>query len=316
MTDNESINCSMTLSMCPYTLKPLNELSEVSTEHIFPDAIGGMKDYSLLVDRKSNSDLGTSVDAPLYSSFPVKMLCVQHGIRSRSGDPKLEFTGELSGTGKKVRVTIDHECGLSLDISEQVDFSADKASARIIVPADQEEAFLKQFSKGNKRKGKDVTVIGTDSFDCPAIQTNIDIELRDIVLGLAKIAYLSAFEYLGDEFLADECNDDWRRLLAATSWPEIRRSRISNGDLLGTKMMDCLLPDIQPHEHAVAVVNVGQPGPLVAVSLFGKSCLSRFYTASLTSNYGLDLMEGRVAICDTKCRTTRILNYKEVMGLA
>ncbi len=98
---------------CPYTLLPLAELEAaatgprpaISTEHIFPDSIGGVKDYAIRVSSKANSELGARIDAPLAASFLVSGLRMMHGIRSRSGDPELTLRGRIEGTNKEVELT-------------------------------------------------------------------------------------------------------------------------------------------------------------------------------------------------------------------
>src|SRR4051794_39104880 len=79
--------------LCPYTLKPLAELPEVNREHIFPDSIGGGAAYVVSVDAKTNSSLGTTVDAAFVDSPLLAALRSRLGIKSRSGLSKWRLNG-------------------------------------------------------------------------------------------------------------------------------------------------------------------------------------------------------------------------------
>lgn len=83
----------ITYNLCPYTLKPLVEIAKTNAEHIFADAIRGVKGYTIRVSAKSNGNLGTLIDAPLISWF-LSGLRLTHGIKSRTGDPELKFRGD------------------------------------------------------------------------------------------------------------------------------------------------------------------------------------------------------------------------------
>ncbi|MBS0657226.1 MAG: hypothetical protein JSR82_03140 [Verrucomicrobia bacterium] len=127
--------------------------------------------------------------------------------------------------------------------------------------------------------------------------------------GMAKVAYLAAFEFLGDQFLDDPLNLEWRNLMMARSTAEVAASKLRFMPLGPKEVLyeAALLPDLGPHEHAITICNFQQNTPLVALKLFG--CLSHVFRVSQSGTYGLELLEGQIAICDSVKRTIRTQSF-------
>lgn len=134
-------------------------------------------------------------------------------------------------------------------------------------------------------------------------------ELAAVSAGMARIAYLAVFEFLGDQFLDDPLNQEWRNLIGARSTAEVARSELAFMPLGPAEVLyeAALLPDLGPHEHAITICNFQQNTPLVALKLFG--CLSHVFRVSQCGTYGLELLEGQIAVCDSVKRTVRIQSF-------
>ncbi|MBS0657782.1 MAG: hypothetical protein JSR82_05975 [Verrucomicrobia bacterium] len=134
-------------------------------------------------------------------------------------------------------------------------------------------------------------------------------EMAAVSAGLAKVAYLAAFEFFGDPFLDDPLNPEWRNLIAALTTGDVSRSELGFTPLGPAEALyeAALLPDLGHHEHAITICNFQQNTPLVALKLFG--CLSHVFRVSQSECYGLELLEGQIAICDSVKRTIRMQSY-------
>lgn len=53
---------------CPYTNNDINE-SDANLEHIIPLALGGSNQFTILVDEKANSTIGSDIDAAISNNF-------------------------------------------------------------------------------------------------------------------------------------------------------------------------------------------------------------------------------------------------------
>jgi hypothetical protein len=139
----------------------------------------------------------------------------------------------------------------------------------------------------------------------------LEIDVLAIQRALAKIAYGAIYDYLGDEYLYDPMVAEWRRMLFSDDPEEVERSRIHGLAFDVERMLAILLPPLKPHEHGVAVANLQQRGPVVAVSLFGGSFYSLVALASETSNYGMEELDGKISICDAKAATMKFIHFRE-----
>jgi hypothetical protein len=106
--DNQHEDMSIPLqSRCPYTLKPLSEISRITDEHIFPAAIGGPSSYCVKADENLNPTLGSTTDARFVNSKLVEMRRAVFGVQGRlSREPRSELKGEVLGSDRSVKVKI------------------------------------------------------------------------------------------------------------------------------------------------------------------------------------------------------------------
>lgn len=92
------------LTICPYTLKPVSQLSEKSREHIIPDAIGGPDGFSVYAEKSENGRLNNAIDAPFANDDFVRMLATQHGVKNRSGPVTWKIRGKTTIDGEEFDV--------------------------------------------------------------------------------------------------------------------------------------------------------------------------------------------------------------------
>jgi len=297
---------------CPYTLKLLSELDDVNVEHIFPDAIGGVKDYSVKVSTDVNSQLGTRIDAPLINSFPISILRFLNGIKSRSGKPSIRMKGNEVKSGREFEIEIPYEGDVEIHIRKPVELASDKKSGTIIIKPDERDSFLRKFLDNHKRKGHAVRIDGETKGQIDLIEVLMEIDILALKRAMFKIAYLAVYCYLGDRFLDDPLIVEWHKAFLSPDENDTYNANISGlPPFDDSDPMKMFMPPIQQYEHAATVVNLKQDGPVVAVSLFGGSLHTLISIASETSNYDLDEGEGLIAICNAKTGKTRFINFMD-----
>lgn len=304
---------------CPYTLRRLAEIEAdpksldppTNDEHIIPDAIGGTKEFTFRAETRANSDLGTKVDFPLLNSFLINGLRLMYGIKSRSGDPKLTLQGTILTGNKVVEMTFWGGGDITTHVRRPVEVDSSGNKIKVVVPASERDAFVANFIKNHARKGKTAVIEKEWSLVGEPLSVNLEIDLLAIKRALAKIAYGAIYEHLGDEYLHDPMVVEWRRMLFSDDPEEVKRSKIHGVAFDVEKMLSILLPPLKPHEHGVAVANLRQRGPVVAVSLFGGSFHSLVALASEFSNYGMEELDGKISICDAKAGTMKFIDFRE-----
>lgn len=300
-----------THNICPYTLKRLAELSKTNVEHIFADAIGGTADYTVRVDADTNFRLGTTVDAAFVESPLLAMFRCRHGIKSRSGPSKWRLRGKTEETNRPVEVTFASDGSVDIRYLKPVEFDSSGTKGTIIIPPEQRETFLADLVANLKRKGKTLVINSEVKGQAEPVKLDFSVELNALKQGLLKIAFLATYEFLGDAFLRDSLIPEWHKAVLSASTADAMTAQIHGRALEWDEHFNILLPDLQKHEHAVAVFALQQQGPLVLVKLFGCDLLSAFCMASNTSTFGLDTLEGKITICDTKTRRTRAIPFAD-----
>lgn len=300
-----------TYETCPYTLTPLADLEHVNDEHIFPDAIGGTKEYSVRVSADKNSELGTTIDAPLVDSALIGALRLVHGIKSRSGPPKWKLRGKTSTTQRDVDVVFPEEGDTKIRMRKPVEMDDAGAAGKIIITPDKRDAFLTQFIKNHRKKGKTVQLTGESRVLGEPIEVDLSVDLIALRRGLLKIAFLGLYQFLGDVFLGDPLVEEWHRAIFAEDPEDAKQAKIHGVAFDCDEVMQVMIPDLQPYEHAVSVANLQQCGPVVAVALFGKGFHSLLALGSETDTYGLDVLEGNVVICDAKNGKVRSMRFED-----
>ena len=301
---------SVTHDICPYTLKKLADLPSVNDEHIFPDSIGGTASYIVRVDTTTNSQLGTTVDSAFVDSPLLAALRSGLGIKSRSGASKWKLRVVTEGTNRPVEVVFESDGNVDFRYQKPVEFDA-SGKGTIIVAPECRDAFIENIIKNLKRKGKTLQIADEILGQAEPVKLNFTIELDALKQGLMKIAFLAAYEFLGDAFLKDPLIPEWHKAVLSSSAADAMTAKIHGKALEPNEYLNVLLPDIQGHEHAVAVFDLQQRGPVVIVKLFGSDLLSSFCMVSETSNFGLKPLDGKIVICDTKARRVRTMKYAD-----
>lgn len=202
---------------CPYTRQSLDQLLDCSKEHVIFDAIGGPDDYSVTVNRDSNSWFGGEIDGPFVDSELV--IGLRHGqrIRSRSGIPSLVFNGKTADGEWQVRVLLPADGPTKVDYWPPFKFSGDGTRVQVRASIDQVDRALAEVRKSLARKGgRLLDTIKRQTLPPPEIHCVSTEDLNVLRAGLLKTAYLSTFEYVGDPFLDDPLNAEWQRAIRTT----------------------------------------------------------------------------------------------------
>lgn len=300
-----------TYNKCPYSLKLLTELEKVNEEHIFPDALGGGRDFSITVSEKLNSQLGTTLDSKLIDSPLIAGARLANGIKSRAGSPKWKMKGETVTTKRPIEITFDENGKMEIWFRKPVEMGDDGIGA-LIVKSEERDKFLKQFIKNNEKKGKTVRVSDEKKVLCEELKLDISFDILLIKRAMAKIAYGALYYYLGDAFLDDPLIPEWHNAIFKDNG-EAEKSKIHGIAYNADSILKMMLPKLQPHEHAVCIGNFNQKGLVVAVTLFGINFHTFLAHGSETSNYGLQEAEGLVVVCDAKSKESRFLSLIDVI---
>jgi len=285
---------------CPYTLRSLTDLAEISREHIIPAALGGPNGYSVKACRAANNQFGETHDAAFIKEPLVSMMRTEHGVEGRSGLAKWKMEGETVGEGRPVQITFS-ESAVDVYHKKPVDVRQDENGKgyRIVAPSPQSDEVLEQLKKGLARKGLSISEPKVEKEEQQMIHCTVKIDFNVLQAGLMKIAYLAAFDLLGDPFLDDPLNEEWQKAIRVTNAEEAKAvgiHRVCFEHVNETRAL--LLPNLAPHEHGIAIVNLQQTGPVVLVRLFGSPLLTAFARLSDTNHFGLREADGRVTTVD------------------
>ena len=285
---------------CPYTLRLLAELPELSREHIIPDALGGPNGYSVQACRATNSRFGENHDAAFLNDPYIAMFRSRYEVKARSGAARWKMAGETVNEGRPVQVTCS---GTTVDVYHQkpLDVLEDENGKgyRIVAPSPQADEVLAQLQKGLAKKGISTSKPLIEKEEQQTIHVQMKIDLNVLQAGLMKIAYLATFDFLGDAFLEDPLNPEWQKAIRVTNVDEAKAVRIRGACFDDNpKLFDCLIPKLAPHEHGISVVHLNQAGPVVAVQLFGNPFLTTLAHVSDTNTFGLQEGDGLVTVVD------------------
>lgn len=300
------------LTRCPYTLKPLTELAETSREHVILDALGGPDAYSVRACPRANSKLGETVDAAFLAESLVEAARSRVGVKSRSGVTVWNLTGETVEGNRPVDVTIPHQGPVDVYHRKPIEKDAETNSYRIIAQPEQADKLLEELKDNLAKKGKEIAKVEITQRPSQQIHSRIQVDFTVLQTGLMKIAYLACCEFLGDSFLDDALNPEWQKAIRAQSWEDAEKIKIHG--CCFDKAADCvnrILPKMPNHQHGIAIVNLKQSGPVVAVRLFGDELLTAVVCASETSNHGRLAGQGQLLICDSK---TGMIHRKQIIA--
>ena len=295
---------------CPYTLKLLTELVAVSDEHVIPDALGCPASYSVRADTAINSELGRSADSNFVDSFFVRMLRSQHGVKSRSGPASMLMEGTTVDGGHPVRVTLPHERSAEVYFKKPFESAEDGMGGSLVAGADWEKKFA-ELKRNFARKGKKVEISSRETIASTTVHGQAEINLTHLKAGLMKIAYLAAFEYLGDPFLDDQINAEWQKAIRATELGQMEDVKIHGCCFDGADILKALLPAIEAHQHAIVVTRFPSIGAIVGVRLFGSPVLSICLRVSESQDFGLEELQGKLVVLDAKTKVIQSSSFKE-----
>jgi hypothetical protein len=295
---------------CPYTREPLTAI-DASVEHIIPAALGGGADFAVMAERKANNDLGSSLDEPLISSPLIGLQRVDLGIKGYSGSPRLKLPGKVKGHAVPIEVTFSTNA-IETHVRKPVEMDSSGNSGRIIIPANQEADFIKKLIADYARKGKEIRL--DESYSLGAeMELDFGFDVVLIKRALAKIAFLTAFRVLGDEFLNDPLYDEWQNCIFATDPERVVKTKLRGVAFDSANLFAMSAPPIQRHEHMAVVANLQMAGPVVMVSLFGTQFHHMMAIASDSNQYSLEVGEGQIAVCDATTRKTRFIDYMDFL---
>jgi hypothetical protein len=211
---------------CPLTLKQLDQIPRLSDEHVIHEAIGGPRWYSVRADADENSRFGREADSRFLNSDIVKLWRIRNGILGRSEkELSLRLKGTLKGKDQKVIVTFKHK-STEVDYVPRLIRNEDGRSGRIVVSADRAEQELVRITNDFAKKQIRLTVKNSASIEMAEIDVPFEIDLAPLWAGALKIAYLTAFDFLGDPFLDDPLNSAWRQAIQAETMNMLKESPI------------------------------------------------------------------------------------------
>ena len=103
------------MSYCPYTDRDIAE-DQTNSEHIIPLSLGGVNGFELPVDRKFNSEAGSSLDGALANEFIWALARTKYDTRGHSGRPPLATIKRATYTDdcRPAQAHFHHHHGISL----------------------------------------------------------------------------------------------------------------------------------------------------------------------------------------------------------
>lgn len=290
-------------TLCPYTLKSLSELPETSREHIFPDAIGGPANYSVQADKRENSWFGTNVDALFNDCHLIRLARTILGIKGKNRIPDFRLRGETVDSGRPVNVTIFHDKPPKRSFVKPYTFDPQNQRGDIIVDPDKTESEMMRYEQIFAKKGQRINFHEPKVMEAEPVSAALEADLSVLRAGVLKVAYLAAFEVLGDGFLRDPLNSEWQKGIRATT-PESRAGIELCGTcpLLREQGVQYPLPNLEKHQHFVSILCDGS-FPFVFVELFGCEALTCCCWLSITSNLGMGNGEAHLVLCDAVAKS-------------
>jgi len=298
---------------CPYKLKPLDELEKVNAEHVIHKSLGCPRSYTVEADEATNSEFGRTVDANFLTGLTLAIHRTQHGIESYSGVAKLKLTGTTVHGNHPVGLTIPHKGPIEVHFTKPFIPSSDGMGGLLIAGADWEEK-SKQLIKNFARKGKTLIAGTRETLATTEVHVRAEMDFTHLRVGLMKIGYLAAFEFLGDPFLDDPQNAEWQKGIRATEAGQLEEVRIQGAFHDDKRVLDMVVPELQSHQHAVVVMRMEQMGPpMVCVRLFGSPHLSMIAKLSETQDFGMGRIQGKLVVCDSRSKTISVSAWEDHM---
>ncbi len=217
---------------CIFCLNPFcNPDRPETTEHVFPEAIGGQLTIKR-VCKPCNDRLGSTIDTTLTESFPVVAKRSQFGIPGKSGHVPnafwhfLENPMLVSEPDQEIYFKPDAASGwprLFLKPTLKERALGDVVIVDLTVDARDRARIPEILRRAAKRAGKSISdeqIAGAikhgkvSTFDSPLIKSSGSIAMPDVRLGALKIVYELSWRWLGDQWLEDPIAAEMRRTLS------------------------------------------------------------------------------------------------------
>jgi hypothetical protein len=211
---------------------------------------------------------------------------------------QLFFCPLTLGDGQKVEVTFKKD-SVEADYVPRVVRNKDGRTGRIIVSADRAEQELVRIMNDFAKKRTRLTVTDQTSREAE-VDIPFQTDLAPIWAGALKVAYLAAFDFLGDSFLDDPLNSAWRQAIEAETMDTLRQSPIR----FQIRLTGAIPCPLHPTQHYVFITVAGTKGRQVILYLFGGQ-IGIGALLSEKGQFGVPDSASRIIYCDAKDSTVR-----------
>ncbi len=109
-------------------------------------------------------------------------------------------------------------------------------------------------SARHRRTCLSLTVASETSISNPELDLIISMDVLQIWAGALKVAYLAAFDFLGDSFLDDPLNSAWRQVIEAKTMDTLTQSPIR----FQIRLTGAIPCPLQPTQHFVSLLPLAQ----------------------------------------------------------
>ena len=119
------------LPYCPYTDQDCPD-AETNPEHIVPLSLGGVNGFEIAVHAKTNSDIGSSIDAAMAKDFLVKTKRNRFDVRGHSGkEPVFVVKKATNADGLPLEVALNQRSGLQVWSPRDREYIADERASNL-----------------------------------------------------------------------------------------------------------------------------------------------------------------------------------------
>lgn len=293
----------MKQTLCPYSVKPLAEISNTNGEHILPYAFGAPESFTVPADKAENTKMNELIDSPAINDPLMRLLATTQGVKSRSGFVSAKLEGVVTSSGDKVEATLG-QTGIDVRFSKPVDIDENGLVKGVRGFGGAAEKLMKQLQRDNARKGRQVEMGETVSESNPHLSLSLTGDFNIIHKEIRKIAYLMTVCVFGDNAILSRSGEIYRAAIHAETEDEIRATGLGGGtniDIIPT------LARAKPNEHALTCFRMGNK-IISAVILFGSIA---GFCITPADGFSATELEGEVVIIDATTSTlTRTLYNK------
>lgn len=254
----------MKQSLCPYTVKPLAEISNTNGEHILPRAFGAPESFTVPADEAENTRMNDQIDSPAINDPLLRLLAVTQDVKSRSGSVSAKLEGVVTESGEEVIATF-RQAGIDLRFAAPVDVDENGSVKGVRGFGDTAQKLANQVQRDSARKGRKMEVGETVSQPNPHLSLGLTGDFKVIHKEVRKIAYLMTVRAFGDEAIQSRSGEIYRAAIHAETEEEIRATGLRGGtniDRIPT------LARAKHNEHALTCFRMGST-IVSAVILFG-----------------------------------------------